>query len=1004
MTTSTGRRKLALCLLLAASTGAVWADEVAVEIPVGDLAGGGAISADAVAAQVGGQPAQVLTVGPGVLAPRVAIYVDRLLAPPLSVHNGLLELADRAGRLVELGSIEVISAGERVVTSVPSTRSREQLSEALRWLRLRATSEGGQLVVRKRFVEEAGLADLAENEHLAISATAGQRLADIASLVREGLAEEAELLAQFRNQLLTWAVSNPSAGSKTLILVGGGFDTDIERFYRELLEPFDLAAIVDEEVIPEISPTIEELARVLSALGWTVWSYSPEGASDVLLEGGEEKERAEVITTYEGGRRVDKTVITPRFDALRSLRNVMSGSNRSVPEAALFAPREALAELSGETGGEVVADQAQLDRALAALGKRIRVTVEVPSGSDALTPVEVSVGRAGDGPDRTGRRWASRGTPTLVGVVRAQRLLDGDLPEGGLVVEALAREDADADALELEIVAARTLEDGGAKPFARLQVTSVAFEEDGTLSSRRREVSGSAIQAGAFSVDLGSEVSPETPVVVIVEDLDTGLWGGAYASVVTAGGFDAIGSLGGLLPAPRAIHLLAPREPLAVGKTRIETVLSERVDKVEFYLDGKLESVRKAPPFSISFTLGRYPDRHSVEAVAFDSGGLEIGRDRLILNAGTGTFRVRIVSPEDPGEPGSPLTGAVTVRAAVEMPRGSELNRLQFFWNDELFATRFAPPFLQRFRIPDDVPSGFFRVEALLNDGSQTEDVLFINSPGGSERVRVELVELFTVVTDRQGHPVTRLPPGAFRVFEDGVEQEVEAFDEAGDLPLTVGLAIDSSASMFVKLPDVKLAAAGFVNALGTEKDRAFVVRFGGGPELVRDTTRDLGRVEQALYSLEPDGRTEIWKGIVYSLVQLQAVPGKKALIVFSDGADEDPEFSYRTCLRFARRVGVPVYVIVSNDEIYRTEGKGLTIRGFMNRLEGLVRSIGGRVFVTRVGGDLTAIYDQIDKELRSQYLLGYYVRDAGGERWREVEVKVDGSGLKARTIAGYFR
>ena len=433
-------------------------------------------------------------------------------------------------------------------------------------------------------------------------------------------------------------------------------------------------------------------------------------------------------------------------------------------------------------------------------------------------------------------------------------------------------------------------------------------------------------------------------------------------------------------------------------------MLSERVAKVEFYLDGKLESVRRAPPFSVSVTLGKYPDRHGVEAVAFDSQDRELGRDQLILNAGTGTFRVRIVSPEDPGEPSSPVSGSVTVRAAVEMPRGSELNRVQFFWNDELFATRFAPPYIQRFQIPDDTPSGFFRVEALLIDGSQTEDVLFINSPGGSEQVRVELVELFTVVTDRQGHPVTRLPEGSFKVFEDGIEQEVATFNEAGDLPLTVGLAIDSSASMFVKLPDVKLAAASFVDALGSEKDRAFVVRFGGGPELVRDTTRDLDRVEQALYSLEPDGRTEIWKGIVYSLVQLQAVPGKKALIVFSDGADEDPDFSYRTCLRFARRVGVPVYVIVSNDEIYRTEGRGLTIRGFMNRLEGLVRSVGGRVFVTRVGGDLTAIYEQIDEELRSQYLLGYYVRETGGERWREVEVKVEGGGMKARTISGYFR
>jgi Ca-activated chloride channel family protein len=139
-------------------------------------------------------------------------------------------------------------------------------------------------------------------------------------------------------------------------------------------------------------------------------------------------------------------------------------------------------------------------------------------------------------------------------------------------------------------------------------------------------------------------------------------------------------------------------------------------------------------------------------------------------------------------------------------------------------------------------------------------------------------------------------------------------------------------------------------------------------------------------------------------LVQLQGVPGKKALIVYSDGADEDPDFSYRTALRFARRVGVPIYIIVSNNEIVRTEGKGLSVRGFLDRLENLAESVGGRVFMARVGDDMEAVYREIEEELRSQYLVGYYSRDMGGKEWRRVEVAVAKSGLKARTIAGYFR
>ncbi len=265
-------------------------------------------------------------------------------------------------------------------------------------------------------------------------------------------------------------------------------------------------------------------------------------------------------------------------------------------------------------------------------------------------------------------------------------------------------------------------------------------------------------------------------------------------------------------------------------------------------------------------------------------------------------------------------------------------------------------------------------------------------------------MELYVVVSDRRGRPVKGLVKEDFRLTEAGERQEIATFSNAGDLPLTVGLAIDSSASMFVKLPQVQFAAAEFLRGLSTRRDRAFVVGFGNEPQLARNTTSDLPRAIHALGGLQPEGQTAIWKAIVYSLVQLQGVPGKKALIVYSDGADEDPDFSFRTCLRFARKVGVPIYIILSNNEIVRTEGRGLSVRSFLGRLESLVDSVGGRLFMARVGEDLEAVYRQIEEELRSQYLVGYYSADQGGREWRPVAVDVKRAGLRARTIAGYFR
>ena len=350
------------------------------------------------------------------------------------------------------------------------------------------------------------------------------------------------------------------------------------------------------------------------------------------------------------------------------------------------------------------------------------------------------------------------------------------------------------------------------------------------------------------------------------------------------------------------------------------------------------------------------------------------------------------------------LLGSVPVEAEVKVPRGNRVRKVEFYWQDELIATRFAAPYLQRLTITEQDPEGFVRVVGELDDGMTAEDVLFINSPGSSERLEVELIQLYVVVTDRKGKPMRGLEKGQFQLSEAGTDQELATFSDAADLPLTVGLTIDSSASMFIKLPEVQDAAAKYVRSLTKARDRAFVVGFGSEPRLARDTTADLSRVVEGLYRLQPDGQTAIWRAVVYSLVQLQGLTGKKALIVYSDGADDDPNFSYKTCLRFARRVGVPIYFIVANDEIYRTKGKGLTVHSFLGRLEGLSREVGGRVFVTRVSDDLSAIYRQIDEELRSQYVLGYYAQSGEGHKWREIQVKVSAPGASARTIAGFYQ
>jgi Ca-activated chloride channel family protein len=433
------------------------------------------------------------------------------------------------------------------------------------------------------------------------------------------------------------------------------------------------------------------------------------------------------------------------------------------------------------------------------------------------------------------------------------------------------------------------------------------------------------------------------------------------------------------------------------GEVRLETVVSDpAVARVEFRLDGRRAATADRAPFAAALDLGPLPFRRRGAAIADDAGGAEGGRDELVLNEGGRGFAVQIEGPLEPDR-----SGAVDVTVSVSHPEGDRLDRVELWLNQRRVATLFSPPWRYRLPVGRGAAGGYVRATAVLADGSTAEDVRFLDGSGHGSRIEVNLVELYVVVSDRDGRPVRDLVQGDFEVFEDGGRRELAGFGDAGELPVTVGLAIDSSASMFFKLPKVQAAATRFLDGLQPGRDHAFLVDFDTLPRLAAEPTADLARVADAVGGLDAGGQTSLWEAIVYSLVQLQGVHGRKALVVYSDGADEDKGFRYRTCLRFARKLGIPIYVIVSNNEAVRTDWLG--IRSFGDRVSRLTDSVGGRTYLVRTGQDLGAVYREIEDELRSQYLLTFYSqRDTEATGWREVRVDVHGRGLTARTVSGH--
>jgi len=929
---------------------------------------------------VGGQPVpfRVLDSRPW----QVAVYFDQLLSDPAALRNGAVLLSERASALADLGPVGVLLGGTTVRSALPPIREAGAIGDALAWLRIRESSADLQGEIRREFAAELAAEELAADA--------------LGQLLTSSLTREAELIRLHRESLLLWATGERSSARRLLLLVGSGFDSDPTVFYRELLRQ---AGREDVEFPPlAVTPTTAELAKALAVSGWTVVAFAPDDRGDALLAGPDAEPELSSVPTPDG-REVERGVIS--FDPRKLLKRGGKDEAETEELSVRLNPLSAFEALGQATGGAVVTDATVLDGVIEQLQWRTLLAVETPVTS---LPLALVVQAEGSEQDIAAPTWLSRAAPAALSVARARYLASsGETVDGELQLAALVT-GGETPRLALELSSA-----GGARPLrAPLRLTVAQASEEGTVILEQRELDAAEIGRGRVDLPLAIDEGATHPIVVVIDELGSNRWGGTFAGYTNQRAHETPdgGSTLLELPASAKVRLLAPQDPLLVGTVSFAAVVADpAVRRVDFLLDGEQEAVRRSAPFEAQLDLGPLPRTRRVEAVARDVGGQELGRDVLLVNSGNSELSVRLEAPGAERYPGGSVKAAseLTVQADVAVPRSARVARVEFFWRDQAIGTLYTPPYRQRVLLPAASARGFVRAVVSLVDGSVVEDVLFVNTAGSSEQLQVTLVEVLAVVTDSSGNPVSNLERDAFSVKEAGQTQELAAFNSAEELPLTVGMAVDSSASMFIKLPRVQLAAMDFLRNLLVERDRAFVVGFGTEPELVAPTTGDISRLVQGVDAMRPDGFTSIWKGVVYSLVQLQGTPGKKALIVYTDGADEDPDFSYRVARRFARVVGVPIYVILSNNEIVRTQGKGLNIRGFLGRLEDLVDDVGGRVYFTRVGQDLDEVYGQIAEELRSQYVLGYYGEQDESAGWRKIEVNVSIPGLQVRSARGRY-
>ena len=292
---------------------------------------------------------------------------------------------------------------------------------------------------------------------------------------------------------------------------------------------------------------------------------------------------------------------------------------------------------------------------------------------------------------------------------------------------------------------------------------------------------------------------------------------------------------------------------------------------------------------------------------------------------------------------------------------------------------------------------------AMLPLSAAAQDAPASPSPSPSPPLRLDVdvgvVSLTAVVQDKAGRYVKGLGPRDVEILEDGVRQDIVYFREAGKehMPLSLALVLDTSGSMHRNMHFLQEAALSLLNKLD-EKDQALVVQFNESVKASSEFSSDLERLEQFIEALQSWGGTSLYDAVHYALNRVRDQPGRKAVVVFSDGADTTSSFNEQEVIDYARAVEATVYCVGIRGE------SGLFARGPRGFLRRLSKETGGAYYFPDKVGELVRTFNAIAEELRHHYVLGYSPKRPADGTWRAIQVRLTNKReADLRVRKGYF-
>ena len=259
----------------------------------------------------------------------------------------------------------------------------------------------------------------------------------------------------------------------------------------------------------------------------------------------------------------------------------------------------------------------------------------------------------------------------------------------------------------------------------------------------------------------------------------------------------------------------------------------------------------------------------------------------------------------------------------------------------------------------------------------------------------VRLVEIYATVFDHGGRPVRGLTREQFEIRDDGLVQPIRAF-EASDRSFSCALLLDTTGSMRDAIPAVRNAAREFIEAL-RPNDAVGIYGFSDHLDELSEIGTDRAAARRALTRLRAQGRTALFDSISQLAAAIQNRPGKKVIIVLTDGGDNASILNRQAAAERARKAGIPVFGIA--------EGEALQDAAAEKLLHELSAASGGRAYKANHPKDIEAIFSSIASDLQNGYLLAFRPQEEEKKTdWHELQisVKTEEQGFKIRARTGY--